>query len=240
MAERRFSGPISGTDITVNEEPSQGRQFLKILGQGVAGGIERASTRPERERKKEVEKMKYYSELRAFGYSPDEASDKVDEVFKGSFIERVLGKQQGFQRPKGISTAEAKAQREAEKTTAQTRKIQAETRKLEAQAKGVVGKDVFVVTEDGALKKIGRVGESAKVFKQSRSSQNFTATELQEIMASSRYTPEQKSAAQKMLNERLGVDDSEPQGVRMSKGGVTRLIDSRDVEKAKRLGWQSA
>jgi hypothetical protein len=184
--------------------------------------------------KKKQQKFKdatdMYKTLRQAGYDPKSAFEAVQS---GKFPDQ----------PGDLSLDEKKDQASLEKTKADTELAKAKTEKTRKESQGVIGKSVFIVDQTGSLKKIGQVGKNDKVFKQSRSSQDFTATELQEIMASSRYSPDQKAAAQKMLNDRLGVsanETGEVKGVPMIKDGTTRLIHPEDVTKAQKAGWKRA
>jgi len=98
MAENDFlrqGDTVSGTDITINQAPSQGTEFLSsFLGGMMKGGGQ------EEKLKKEKDKLSYYTELREAGYSAEEATARVNKQFSGGFLNKILKKDSaGFSKP---------------------------------------------------------------------------------------------------------------------------------------------
>lgn len=218
---RALGGGSVGINWERDRQPGKMEQTTQLLG-AIMSSIDENKQKKKKEQK---DSFDMYKTLRESGYEPKAA---FEAVTSGNFPSE----------PGGKTTDEVKDESVINKNNAQTDYYKARTEKEKKQ--GVVGRNVFVVTDTGELKKVGEVGKDDKIFKNSRSSQNFTVNELQEILASSRYSSQQKKAAQKMLNNRLGVEAGNVKGVKMSKGGTTRLIHPEDVELAKEQGWESA
>ena len=111
-----YGGQGSGADITIQPQASGGTRFLSSFMGGLmqGGGA-------EAKQKKEKDKLSYYSELRKAGYSPDEATKRVNKQYSGGLLNKVLGKTDaGFQPPSGAGAEEDEKKAKAGLMKAQT------------------------------------------------------------------------------------------------------------------------
>jgi len=101
---------ISGTDITINKAPSGASSFLSNL----AGVLPEMQKQREASQKKEKEKVEYYITLREAGYSEEQATERVNSAFKGSWLNRVMKKDSSFQRPETDAFAQKQEKERAD------------------------------------------------------------------------------------------------------------------------------
>lgn len=101
MASKYMKRPTytetTGADITTTtrQAPSGFTSFLSALTDN-SENLQR--------QKEEKEKADFYIKLREAGYSKDQASKKVNDNYKGNWLNRVMGKAQAFEAPEDEPT----------------------------------------------------------------------------------------------------------------------------------------
>lgn len=119
----------AGLEVSESSGPDQIMSLLSGAAQKIPAEIEK---RKEKLKEDESNQVKLFMDLRQAGYSPEDATAKVQRTYRSTgFIERLLnGQGNAFQKP----TGEDKISLEERKTKAELGKTKSETRKNIAQA----------------------------------------------------------------------------------------------------------
>jgi hypothetical protein len=116
---------FQGQGIVVNQAPSSGNSFLSAFLPGVVNALSGGGQ--EAKMKKEKDKLGFYTELRKAGYSPEEASKRVNKQFSGGGImSKILGKNDAAFEPPAAGTDTLTAKADEEKASAKLKSAQAD------------------------------------------------------------------------------------------------------------------
>ncbi len=130
MARQEYAegSTITGADINIrHDQPSGMTRFLNKATEGLPETLFKSK---ESKMAEDKQKVDYYNALRQSGYSPEQASSRINEFNAPNLIQKILGQgnKNNFKLPQTDpqATTSAKAQADLDKTKAETRKFNAQ------------------------------------------------------------------------------------------------------------------
>ena len=199
-------------------------QFLQGVNQFAQESIQAKETKA----KADKEKTDFYSSLRQAGYSEDQAKQKIDKVYSGNFLQKMMGKDNAFQAPEtDVYSGQQKESR------LKLEKMQEETNLLKSKQKYYNEGGPRRASVDGMnsnqlqtrLKNLQKIYESA-----------FDDEDMQAELKSEMDHVNERI---KQLEGYKGPSSADPEKVLMKRpDGATVRIKTADLDAATKAGYK--